>query len=319
MPAEPTLNAEIFHPICESVEKLGGNVNRLLEESHLPSSDDWRNLSGDVSELRVWDFFDRSVRQLQLPQIGLLTGRELQVSDLGTFGRQLEQCLTVHDCLQFYIRKANTHSSHACNWLVPANGGAWFCRHAQEIFNVGRCYVEQFVIELMIRIVQLSAGPQWYPEYVGVECTDNASYRGDDSLDSTEIHFGRNCTAIWISQKTLWAPLSRKNSSKPLLNQIRHSIAENLEQAPRVEMTASSLGFSKRTLQRELALHDLSWRQLIDQVRVDRSIELLTSSDEKIMTIAEQLGYTDSSNLARAFARWTSVSPQAYRDGSLES
>jgi AraC-like DNA-binding protein len=41
---------------------------------------------------------------------------------------------------------------------------------------------------------------------------------------------------------------------------------------------------------------------------------LLEDPDAKILDIAFQLGYSDPAHFTRAFRKWTSISPNAYRE-----
>lgn len=79
---------------------------------------------------------------------------------------------------------------------------------------------------------------------------------------------------------------------------------------------AKQIGLSRRTLQRELADRDLTFRDVRDRYRARLSRTLLGASDEQIGMIAEQVGYSDPSSFHRACLRWTGRSPQAFRRNS---
>ena len=48
-------------------------------------------------------------------------------------------------------------------------------------------------------------------------------------------------------------------------------------------------------------------------IRTQRAQELLSSTDEKLETIAKMVGYSSGTVFARAFARSTGMQPSAYR------
>ncbi len=81
-----------------------------------------------------------------------------------------------------------------------------------------------------------------------------------------------------------------------------------------IEETAAELGLSERSLRRQLSLSGSSYKTLIDEVRAARAKELLAISGLPISTIAYDLGFSDPSNFARSFKRWTALSPLEFRD-----
>ena len=82
---------------------------------------------------------------------------------------------------------------------------------------------------------------------------------------------------------------------------------------PSQDAVAAQLGMSSRSLHRKLKTTGLNYKDLLNQVREQRAMELLRQSDIPITDIAFELGYYDSSSFTRSFKRWTGVSPSEYR------
>jgi AraC-like DNA-binding protein len=76
---------------------------------------------------------------------------------------------------------------------------------------------------------------------------------------------------------------------------------------------AKALHMSPRTLRRQLALQRSSLSVLLEEERCDRALSLLRMSDLSIEQVSERLGYRNVQNFTRAFRRWTSETPAAYR------
>lgn len=82
---------------------------------------------------------------------------------------------------------------------------------------------------------------------------------------------------------------------------------------PEVAQVASVLLMSERTLKRRLQEEGTSFQALLDQVRQRDAQQLLSNPALPIKQVAEAVGYADPANFARAFAKWTGLSPRAWR------
>lgn len=80
-----------------------------------------------------------------------------------------------------------------------------------------------------------------------------------------------------------------------------------------IDELASMMNMSRPTLYRKVkATTDLSPLELVTVTRLKRAAEMLLMGDYKIYEIAEQVGFTSSSVLGRAFQKQFGVSPTAY-------
>ena len=57
------------------------------------------------------------------------------------------------------------------------------------------------------------------------------------------------------------------------------------------------------------------FRELVETVRRAEAIRLLNTTGLSLAQIAVRLGYTDASSFSRAFHKWTSTTPSAFRLG----
>lgn len=80
-----------------------------------------------------------------------------------------------------------------------------------------------------------------------------------------------------------------------------------------VERVAVPLNISARHLRRKLSQEGTSYEQLVDEVRKEAAIRLITEGQLSLTSIAYELGFLDPSSFTRAFRRWTDMSPTAFR------
>ncbi|KQY16380.1 AraC family transcriptional regulator [Rhizobium sp. Root73] len=76
---------------------------------------------------------------------------------------------------------------------------------------------------------------------------------------------------------------------------------------------AAQMHMSPSTLRHRLQAEGQSYAGIKDEIRRDRAVEMLQSSDASVGDIAAQLGYSEPSAFHRAFRKWTTKSPAAFR------
>jgi AraC-like DNA-binding protein len=179
------------------------------------------------------------------------------------------------------------------------------------LIDVGRNEVEQFALELMIRLVQLACGPKWMPRGVRVQQAENECFRTHPSYNCVTLHCSQPVTAIWISDVDSVRLVRCRDDD--ISGCVRDLVRAGLQDSkPDLATVAQRLGFSVRTLQRELSDRGLDWSRLLDQVRMEHADQSL-AGETPICEIAQSLGYTDQANFGRAFRRWTGTTPHSYR------
>lgn len=127
-------------------------------------------------------------------------------------------------------------------------------------------------------------------------------------------HMHRLMSAVTDQQ---WAQQAQDGSR--LATVLRQHIAARLQAghlplledvAPEVE---ADLGASPRQLQRRLAEQNLSFKDLVEQVRRDQVLHELRHTTLALADIAQRAAYAEPSSLHRAVRRWTGQTPLAIR------
>ena len=76
---------------------------------------------------------------------------------------------------------------------------------------------------------------------------------------------------------------------------------------------AKRLYRSTSTLQRQLSTEDTNYRHILESTRRDLAQHYLEDGEYTQAQIAFMIGFADQSNFARAFKRWTGLSPGEYQ------
>ena len=116
---------------------------------------------------------------------------------------------------------------------------------------------------------------------------------------------------------TQLAALSEAGATAPYL---RDWLATQLgPQLPRRGDAARALNISERTLARRLQAQQLSYEQLLDEVRRDAALHAVGQTARALNDIAQSLGFAEASTFYRAFQRWTGTTPGRWRKAQVNT
>jgi AraC-like DNA-binding protein len=146
-----------------------------------------------------------------------------------------------------------------------------------------------------------------------------------------ELAFGARVDALTLGAEVLDRPLSTANAELAvhndqlvqrylaemrqgsMLDRVRAVLAERLTGDASPAAVAAALGTSVRSLQRRLRDQGFSYVSILNETRRQLGTAYLLDERYSVTEIAFQLGFDDASAFARAFRRWTGVSPSEYR------
>jgi AraC-like DNA-binding protein len=121
----------------------------------------------------------------------------------------------------------------------------------------------------------------------------------DPYLNELLVKYCDEAIAARRKRSTTWQ-LKVENAIAPLLP---HGQAE-------IGKVAEELGVSRRTLARRLASEGVTFRKVLDSLRIDLAKRYLREKALPISEIAWLLGYQETSAFSHAFKRWTGNAPK---------
>ena len=106
----------------------------------------------------------------------------------------------------------------------------------------------------------------------------------------------------------------RRTGRETLRSRVENALVPLLPHGTaRADQIARKLGMSQRTLARRLALEDLTFAGILDDLRSDLANRYLNDAHLTISQIAWLLGYQEASAFTHAFKRWTGKTPREMR------
>ena len=80
-----------------------------------------------------------------------------------------------------------------------------------------------------------------------------------------------------------------------------------------IDRVARRLGLSRQTLYRRLKAEDVTFEQLLDELRHRLALKLLRDQQMPVKQAAWRLCFSDPSAFSRAYKRWTGTAPSVAR------
>ncbi|CAM5308798.1 helix-turn-helix domain-containing protein [Streptomyces avidinii] len=269
---------------------------------------------------------------------GLITDE----APIGTFGLW-DYLITTGPSLRETLRQAVKYKAVIGDaaqerFLVEEDGRTFSIRHATGSWGPDVVEaIDFFVLGLFLTRSRAATGRPVVPLRVSV--THGASGRRrrlTEFFGTTRIDFDAPYNSITFHDNDVRAPLPRAQpgldrllvrhaeltlaSAQPaLLWQDRFRMA--LESAFRedtvsLEHVAQRLAVSPRTLQRRLGEHGTTWREEVEAVRQEHTLELLRATDLPLRSVAARVGFSDVRALRRAVHRWEGRPPRDIRNAA---
>ena len=270
------------------------------------------------------------------PEIPFLVGSRIHLSAYGTYGFALVCSLSVRD---FFNSAVKFHGLAtpiiSIAWREEEGYASWIFDDrlmAEQSDELRRFLLEQQLAQhaTHIRDVlgQSSQGPAnaslpystpkhraLYRKYLGCECTFNQPV--------PRLDYPRNILTLTppmahgltfqILQQTCERTLREATKSAGVVAKVYEIVAGTPGHRPTMELVASRLATTVRTLHRRLKSEGSSFARISDEVRCHLAKEYLRTTELSTEDLSDLLGFSDVANFRHAFGRWTGSTPAKFR------
>ena len=270
------------------------------------------------------------------PHFALRVGTSIHLSAYGMYGYAILCSTDFRKTMDFAVRYHSLatplttitfqESRKRAKWVIAPIShprmGAPLCRFVTELqigihLSLLRDVFGQSFVPQEISVIDSAVNSRLTPELAGCP----VSFEGR----ANEIAFDPS----WMDRVP---PLGNRTTHAALLpmcdklltelgqrsgvsGKVRQMLLENISERQAFESVAKRLSINERTLRRQLRSEQTSFREVLDELRMQLAIRYLRNTEMIAEDIAAAIGFSDAANFRHAFRRWTSESPSAFKGG----
>lgn len=334
LPKDEMILSHYGEILRQLVIERGGDGERLLDGTGIRPAV-LANAEGRLSYEQFISLVRNAIRLTNEPALGVYYGQRLNPMTHGSLGQAVMSAANIQEALEIMMKYYKTRLA-AITFSFFVEGDRAIIQ-LEEHINLGdlKPFLVEMIFVSIIEIGRFLFGPMIFiggrcqlsfprPDYV-------SAYRPFffDQVDFDQPHnrliFAAehlrlpmalaNPVARQLAERQCEEQLREVQQKLSLVAQVRGMLEDEEDKIPSMEEIAARLHVTSRTLRRQLQAFNTSYQELLTEVRCQRAVRLLESTNKSIEEIADQLGYSDASNFGRAFRKWTGRKPSDYRRG----
>jgi AraC-like DNA-binding protein len=327
---ESTKLAALFDILVDQgcpADEILRNVNLTVDEVHSPKS--------RISLAELMTAAKNAIRLSSDPHLPYRIGTSIHISAYGMYGFAILCCPDFRRAMTFaelYHALAAplatiefTENEGFASWVVEPNARA---AADSQVYR----FVTEMQIGIHISLMRDIMGAAFTPDQIKLAYpeahdfglpTDQIGCRLSFASVTNQIIF----RSAWLDQpanlgnKTTYPAvvalcddlLNDLKSRIGIAGEIRALLLRDITNPPTFAAIAKLLEVSDRSLRRQLREQGISFRGLLDELRMQIALKYLRTTRLANEDIALALGFSDAANFRRALRRWTNKSPSEIR------
>ena len=333
----PSVSVAFMTPLFKYAESQGISGDELCRAASL----DGRIVQHPQERIRLPELDRLITSAIQLTgqaDLGLRLAQTLHVEMAGILGYLMMNCQTIDDALRQYCKYQDLardfiRISYATNGITAMI--SW--DFAVASLNCQAVFLEIVAATVMVLAQELTGKdfPLIEVQFQHPAPAYAASY---DNIFRTKVIFEASQTALIFKHENLELPVRLPNRElfsvmdrqaaaslhnltglPNLTTQARMILRQEHTRLPDIGRLAKDLGMNVRSLQLKLKEDGCTFRNLKDELLLERAVNLLLNSRLSITEISRNLGFSEPGAFHRSFRRWTGKSPGEYRHDPLPS
>lgn len=328
LPALGQIKSSVFQHFPRLVNNLGGNARAILER-HGIDHRITENPEGVVEARAITDVFEHCASTLREPLFAIHLARHQEPEFMRCLTTLCGAAGNLREAMNAFIEYAPL--LHAPIELIEGRQIAELRFRIRSDFTVNDqgC---AYGLQLALKVLR-GWGDALVPSYVSLPIEKYRAALPDmERALGTHVRVSRGWLCIAVPREALNLPMPGANRPLFLLlsgymkrlksslgvSSIEEQVSSYIrgaldEGSVSIKACSKRLGMPIRTLQARLGADGLNFSDILERQRMERAKVLLADSHLPVGEIADLLGYSERTSFARAFKRWTRISPQQYR------
>jgi AraC-like DNA-binding protein len=327
---EGTVHVGPLLPVPALLQEMGVDADELLATVGVEP-----RLLDDADNLMKFETAGRLMRacvtRTGCDHFGLLVGQRAGPGSLGLVGLLLLHAPDVGTALRSLVSHLDIRDRGAVPTLTVEGKVVrlGYVVYERGVESVGQ--IADVAIAIGCNILRSLCGPAWAPSEVLLahrRPTDPRPYR---RFFRAPVRFDAPHNALVFPTRWLVHPLPANEPSlrQRLQAEVRYldaihgmTLTAKMRRTLRAALTggacsvveaAKIYNLSRRTLSRRLRAEGTTFEALLDEVRHEVALQLLSQTDMAVRDVAATLDYADAAAFTRAFRRWSGTTPARWR------
>lgn len=329
--------ASLLASCMEAVQQRGLDIAYLEQLTGIDIRSNIQDPSGWIPVSLMVRALHNALIIIPDPLLGLHVSRPDNGATFGVLGYLTQTCSTLLEVFTLTQRYERLVSDIGATRLQHEPGITLCCWDCSSEDTVFRRHATEFLLGSWIRHIRLVRAPNDNPllavHFRHAAPDDPALIREVEDFFSCRVEYGQPQSALVLPasvmnlrlrtpnpslQETLERHarlmLDQKNTEPSLVEHIRERLRVLLMQGKiSRDHLADELGISSRHLHRQLQKAGSSYRELVDDLRVEMARTLLKDNSLTMEVIAQRVGFQEATSFSRWFRQMTNASPGEYR------
>lgn len=324
------IRSAVLRGVPELISELGADPKPLLLQLGFEPGD-FEDPDRLVSHLKFIRLLNAAAAATGCPHFGLMLSRTQDVATLGMLGMAMQKCPDLRTAMQTFKRYFYLHSQAAS--VETSVSDSVFIGEYRTNLSCQNSMKQLFDLSVGhgLNIFRFLCGPEVEPKGIYFTHDMPADVKPYKEVFKTALHFNADFNGLTYDVNIVKLPLRQHDDElhKVLIKHLQkleqqhpNDIVSQVEQVIRqmlptgntsIDLIASCLSKSKRTLQNHLKASGASFQEILDRVRSDIASNYLAESNVSMTYLADMLGYSELSAFSRAFKRWFGIPPRSWK------
>jgi AraC-like DNA-binding protein len=278
--------------------------------------------------------FEEAAQQTRNGNFGLWFGNGFKPRDLGLIGYAAVSSPTLGSALGTFVELFAHHQQSTLMRIAEAGHGLARLEYQIRVPDIlVRRQDAELSLGMFLNIIRENCGASWAPLEVHFEHPKPEAWKEHENAFDAPVYFSQATNALVFRKELFSRPMpapdlkllsiarmclksvgvhgvARETLADRVKTEIRARLADGY---PALEDVAAALRASPSGIQRELNRAQMTYKDVVEEVRKGLAFAYLRQRDLPLSEIAFLLGYSELSAFSRAFSRWTGTSPRHYR------